>query len=188
VSTRSTAAIDSRAAACTWRGRRPVPEPRRVRAAIRRRPRSAGKKWLKLDPQMFGGGARSARATRRGASTRPGREGEVKRVGTEKVAALARRIIESPSTPSRRSRPEEQRAEVRNSIGPDWTIPADVGRREGALARFGRASRVRHEGEGSIVPGVLRSRNTRNVEAPPAGEVVASKSSGRGARRRRGAG
>src|ERR1700704_1841136 len=94
-------------------------------------PDLAGKKWLKLDPKVFGGGGQIGQSDPNGSLDAPrGVKGSVKRVGTEKVRGTntTRYRVTIEADQAVNSAPEAQRDEVRNSIGTlgSKTIPADV--------------------------------------------------------------
>src|SRR6266496_2427403 len=94
-------------------------------------PDLAGKKWLKLDPKVFGGGGQIGQSDPNGSlDALRGAKGGVKRVCSEKVrgARTTRYRVTIDADQAVNSAPEAQRDEVRNSIGTlgSKTIPADV--------------------------------------------------------------
>src|SRR5436305_3903117 len=142
-------------------------------------PDLAGKKWLKLDPKVFGGGGQIGQSDPNGSlDALRGVKGDVKRVGSDKVrgtrATHYRVTIDADQAVN--SAPEGQRDEVRNSIGAlgSKTIPADVW-----VDGKGRLRKVRlHVAASStttkgLVAFEFFDLGARvNVEAPPANEVV----------------
>jgi hypothetical protein len=142
-------------------------------------PNLAGKKWLKLDPQMFGGGGEIGQSDPNGSlDALRGAKGDVKRVGSEKVRGTrtTRYRVAIDAEQAVNSAPEEQRDEVRNSVGAlgSGTIPADVwvdgkGRlRKVRLRVAASASKTK----GSVAFEYFDLGASVNVEAPPASEVV----------------
>lgn len=142
-------------------------------------PDLAGKKWLKLDPQMFGGGGEIGQSDPKGSlDALRGAKGDVKRVGTEKVrgTSTTRYRVSIDEEQAVNSAPEEQRAEVRNSIGAlgSGTIPADVwvdgkGRLRKVRLRIAASS---SRTKGSVAFEYFDLGSPVNVQAPPASEVV----------------
>jgi hypothetical protein len=142
-------------------------------------PDLAGKKWLKLDPQMFGGGGEIGQSDPNGSlDALRGAKGDVKRVGSEKVRGTrtTRYRVAIDAEQAVNSAPEEQRDEVRNSIGAlgSATIPADVwvdgkGRLRKIRLRVAASST---KTKGSITFEYFDLGARVNVEAPPASEVV----------------
>jgi hypothetical protein len=142
-------------------------------------PDLAGKKWLKLDPQMFGGGGEIGQSDPNGSlDALRGAKGDVKRVGTEKVRGTRtthyRVAIDAEQAVN--SAPAEQRDEVRSSIGAlgSRTIPADVwvdgkGRLRKVRLRVAASS---SNTKGSVAFEYFDLGARVNVEAPPASEVV----------------
>ena len=142
-------------------------------------PDLAGKKWLKLDPQMFGGGGEIGQSDPNGSlDALRGAKGDVKRVGTEKVRGTRtthyRVTIDAEQAVN--SAPAEQRDEVRNSVGAlgSRTIPADVwvdgkGRLRKVRLRVAASS---SNTKGSVAFEYFDLGARVNVEAPPASEVV----------------
>lgn len=142
-------------------------------------PDLAGKKWLKLDPQVFGGGGEIGQSDPNGSlDALKGAKGDVKRVGSEKVrgTSTTRYRVDIDAEQAVNSAPEEQRDEVRNSIAAlgSRTIPADVwvdgkGRlRKVRLRVAASASKTK----GSVAFEYFDLGARVNVEAPPASEVV----------------
>ena len=142
-------------------------------------PNLAGKKWLKLDPQMFGGGGEIGQSDPNGSlDALRGAKGDVKRIGSEKVRGTrtTRYRVAIDAEQAVNSAPEEQRDEVRNSVGAlgSGTIPADVwvdgkGRlRKVRLRVAASASKTK----GSVAFEYFDLGASVNVEAPPASEVV----------------
>jgi hypothetical protein len=142
-------------------------------------PDLAGKKWLKLDPQVFGGGGEIGQSDPNGSlDALKGAKGDVKRVGSEKVRGTStmRYRVAIDAEQAVNSAPEEQRDEVRNSIAAlgSRTIPADVwvdgkGRlRKVRLRVAASASKTK----GSVAFEYFDLGARVNVEAPPASEVV----------------
>jgi hypothetical protein len=142
-------------------------------------PDLAGKKWLKLDPQVFGGGGEIGQSDPNGSlDALKGAKGDVKRVGSEKVrgTSTTRYRVAIDAEQAVNSAPEEQRDEVRNSIAAlgSRTIPADVwvdgkGRlRKVRLRVAASASKTK----GSVAFEYFDLGARVNVEAPPASEVV----------------
>ena len=142
-------------------------------------PDLAGKKWLKLDPQVFGGGGEIGQSDPNGSlDALKGAKGDVKRVGSEKVrgTSTTRYRVDIDAEQAVNSAPEEQRAEVRNSIGAlgSRTIPADVwvdgkGRLRKVRLRVAASS---SNTKGSVAFEYFDLGARVNVEAPPASEVV----------------
>jgi hypothetical protein len=142
-------------------------------------PDLAGKKWLKLDPKVFGGGGQIGQSDPNGSlDALRGVKGDVKRVGSEKVRGTRttryRATIDADQAVN--SAPEAQRDEVRNSIGTlgSKTIPADVW-----IDGKGRLRKVRlHVAasttttKGSVAFEYFDLGARVNVEAPAANEVV----------------
>ena len=142
-------------------------------------PDLAGKKWLKLDPKVFGGGGQIGQSDPNGSlDALRGVKGNVKRVGSETVRGTRtthyRVTIDADQAVN--SAPEAQRDEVRNSIGTlgSKTIPADVW-----IDGKGRLRKVRlHVAasstttKGSVSFEYFDLGAQVNVEAPPANEVV----------------
>ncbi|HEV8205991.1 MAG TPA: hypothetical protein VGR04_04770, partial [Acidimicrobiia bacterium] len=142
-------------------------------------PDLAGKKWLKLDPQVFGGGGEIGQSDPNGSlDALKGAKGDVKRVGSEKVrgTSTTRYRVDIDAEQAVNSAPDEQRDEVRNSIAAlgSRTIPADVwvdgkGRlRKVRLRVAASASKTK----GSVAFEFFDLGARVNVEAPPASEVV----------------
>jgi hypothetical protein len=139
----------------------------------------AGKKWLKLDPQVFGGEGQIGQSDPNGGlDALRGAKGDVKRVGSEKVrgTSTTRYRVAIDAEQAVNSAPEEQRAEVRNSIGAlgSRTIPADVwvdgkGRLRKVRLRVAASS---SNTKGSVAFEYFDLGARVNVEAPPASEVV----------------
>jgi hypothetical protein len=142
-------------------------------------PDLAGKKWLKLDPQVFGGQGQVGQSDPSGGlDAVRGAKGDVKRVGSEKVrgTSTTRYRVTIDAEQAVNSAPEEQRAEARNSIGSlgSRTIPADVwvdgkGRLRKVRLRVAASS---SNTKGSIAFEYFALGARVNVEAPPASEVV----------------
>ena len=142
-------------------------------------PDLAGKKWLKLDPQAFGGQGQVGQSNPSGGlDAVRGAKGDVNRVGSEKVRGTrtTRYQVAIDAEQAVNSAPEEQRAEARNSIGAlgSRTIPADVW-----VDGKGRLRKVRllvaassSNTKGSIAFEYFDLGARVNVEAPPASEVV----------------
>jgi len=142
-------------------------------------PDLAGKKWLKLDPKVFGGGGQIGQSDPNGSlDALRGVKGDVKRVGSEKVRGTntTRYRVTIDADQAVNSAPEAQRDEVRNSIGTlgSKTIPADVW-----IDGKGRLRKVRlHVAasttttKGSVGFEYFALGAHVNVEAPPANEVV----------------
>jgi LppX_LprAFG lipoprotein len=142
-------------------------------------PDLAGKKWLKLDPKVFGGGGQIGQSDPNGSlDVLRGVKGDVKRVGSEKVrgARTTRYRATIDAEKAVNSAPEAQRDEVRNSIGTlgSKTIPADVW-----VDGKGRLRKVRlHVAasttttKGSVTFEYFDLGARVNVEAPAANEVV----------------
>jgi hypothetical protein len=142
-------------------------------------PDLAGKKWLKLDPQVFGGGGEIGQSDPNGSlDALKGVKGDVKRVGNEKVrgTSTTRYRVAIDAEQAVNSAPEERRDEVRNSVAAlgSRTIPADVwvdgkGRlRKVRLRVAASASKTK----GSVAFEYFDLGAHVNVEAPPASEVV----------------
>jgi hypothetical protein len=142
-------------------------------------PDLAGKKWLKLDPQEFGGEGQIGQSDPNGSlDALRGAKGDVKRVGSEKVrgTSTTRYRVAIDAEQAVNSAPQEQRAEVRNSIGAlgSRTIPADVwvdgkGRLRKVRLRVAASS---SNTKGSVAFEYFDLGARVNVEAPPASEVV----------------
>jgi hypothetical protein len=142
-------------------------------------PDLAGKKWLKLDPQVFGGGGEIGQSDPNGSlDALKGAKGDVKRIGSEKVrgTSTTRYRVAIDAEQAVNSAPEEQRDEVRNSIGAlgSRTIPADVwvdgkGRLRKVRLRVAASS---SNTKGSVSFEYFDLGARVNVEAPPANEVV----------------
>ena len=142
-------------------------------------PDLAGKKWLKLDPQAFGGGGEIGQSDPSGSlDALRGAKGDVKRVGSEKVRGTrtTRYRVSIDAEQAVNGAPEEQRDEVRNSIGAlgSGTIPADVwvdgkGRLRKIRLRVAASS---SKTKGSVAFEYFDLGASVNVEAPPASEVV----------------
>ena len=142
-------------------------------------PDLAGKKWLRLDPQMFGGGGEIGQSDPSGSlDALRGAKGDVKRVGTEKVRGTRtthyRVTLDAEQAVD--SAPAEQRDEVRNSVGAlgSRTIPADVwvdgkGRLRKVRLRVAASS---SNTKGTVAFEYFDLGANVNVEAPPASEVV----------------
>jgi LppX_LprAFG lipoprotein len=142
-------------------------------------PDLAGKKWLKLDPKVFGGGGQIGQSDPNGSlDALRGVKGGVKRVGREKVRGTrtTRFRVTIDADQAVNSSPEAQRDEVRNSIGTlgSKTIPADVW-----IDGKGRLRKVRlHVAasttttKGSVTFEYFDLGGRVNVEAPAANEVV----------------
>jgi hypothetical protein len=142
-------------------------------------PDLAGKKWLKLDPQVFGGGGEIGQSDPNGSlDALKGAKGDVKRVGSEKVrgTSTTRYRVDIDAEQAVNSAPDEQRDEVRNSIAAlgSRTIPADVW-----VDGKGRLRKVRlrvaaspSKTKGSVAFEYFDLGARVNVEAPPASEVV----------------
>jgi LppX_LprAFG lipoprotein len=142
-------------------------------------PDLAGKKWLKLDPKVFGGGGQIGQSDPNGSlDALRGVKGDVKRVGSEKVRGTRttryRATIDADQAVN--SAPEAQRDEVRNSIGTlgSKTIPAEVW-----IDGKGRVRKVRlHVAasttttKGSVAFEYFDLGAHVNAEAPAANEVV----------------
>ena len=142
-------------------------------------PDLAGKKWLKLDPQVFGGEGQIGQSDPNGSlDALRGAKGDVKRVGSEKVrgTSTTRYRVAIDAEQAVNSAPEERRAEVRNSIGAlgSRTVPADVwvdgkGRLRKVRLRVAASS---SNTKGSVSFEYFDLGARVNVEAPPANEVV----------------
>ena len=142
-------------------------------------PDLAGKKWLRLDPKVFGGGGQIGQSDPNGSiDALRGVKGNVKRVGSEKVRGTrtTRSRVTIDADQAVNSAPEAQRDEVRNSIGTlgSKAIPADVW-----IDGKGRLRKVRlHVAasttttKGSVTFEYFALGAQVNVEAPPANEVV----------------
>jgi hypothetical protein len=142
-------------------------------------PDLAGKNWLKLDPQVFGGEGQIGQSDPNGSlDALRGAKGDVKRVGTEKVrgTSTTRYRVAIDAEQAVNSAPMEQRAEVRNSVGAlgSRTIPADVwvdgkGRLRKVRLRVAASS---SNTKGSVTFEYFDLGARVNVEAPPANEVI----------------
>jgi len=94
-------------------------------------PALTGKKWLRLDPQVFGGGGEIGQSDPKSSvGALKGVKGDVKRVGGEQVRGTrtTRYRVTIDAQQAVDNAPDDQRAEVRNSVmalGSD-SIPADV--------------------------------------------------------------
>lgn len=142
-------------------------------------PDLAGKKWLKLDPKVFGGGGQIGQSDPNGSlDALRGVKGNVKRVGSEKLRGTSttryRATIDADQAVN--SAPEAQRDEVRNSIGAlgSKTIPADVwvdgkGRLRKVRLHVAASSTTT---KGSVSFEYFDLGARVNVQAPPATEVV----------------
>ena len=142
-------------------------------------PDLAGKKWLKLDPKVFGGGGQIGQSDPNGSlDALRGVKGGVKRVGSEKVRGTrtTRYRVSIDADQAVNNAPAEQRDEVRNTVGAlgSKTIPADVW-----VDAKGRLRKVRlHVAasstttKGSVSFEYFDLGTQVNVEAPPANEVV----------------
>jgi hypothetical protein len=142
-------------------------------------PDLAGKKWLKLDPKVFGGGGQIGQSDPNGSlDALRGVKGGVKRVGSEKVRGTrtTRYRVSIDADQAVNNAPEDQRDEVRNTVGAlgSKTIPADVW-----VDAKGRLRKVRlHVAasstttKGSVSFEYFDLGAQLNVEAPPANEVV----------------
>jgi len=142
-------------------------------------PDLAGKKWLKLDPKVFGGGGQIGQSDPNGSlDALRGVKGGVKRVGSEKVRGTrtTRYRVSIDADQAVNNAPEDQRDEVRNTVGAlgSKTIPADVW-----VDAKGRLRKVRlHVAasstttKGSVSFEYFDLGTQVNVEAPPANEVV----------------
>jgi hypothetical protein len=142
-------------------------------------PDLAGKKWLKLDPQVFGGGGEIGQSDPNGGlDALRGAKGDVKRVGTENVRGTrtTRFRVSIDAEQAVNSAPEEQRDEVRNSIGAlgSRTVPADVWvDGKGRLRKIRlRVAASASKTKGSVAFEFFDLGARVNVEAPPASEVV----------------
>jgi hypothetical protein len=142
-------------------------------------PDLAGKKWLKLDPQTFGGGGEIGQSDPNGSlDAVRGAKGDVKRVGSENVRGTrtTRFRVSIDAEQAVNSAPEEQRDEVRNSIGAlgSRTIPADVwvdGKGRLRKVRLGVAASA-SKTKGSVAFEFFDLGARVNVEVPPASEVI----------------
>jgi hypothetical protein len=142
-------------------------------------PDLAGKKWLKLDPQMFGGGGEIGQSDPNGSlDALRGAKDDVKRVGSEKVRGTrtTHYRVSVDAEQAVNNAPEDQRDEVRNSIGAigSGTIPADVwvdgkGRLRKIRLRVAASS---SKTKGSVAFEYFDLGARVNVEAPPASEVI----------------
>jgi hypothetical protein len=142
-------------------------------------PDLAGKKWLKLDPKVFGGGGQIGQSDPNGSlDALRGVKGGVKRVGSEKVRGTrtTRYRVSIDADQAVNNAPEDQRDEVRNTVGAlgSKTIPADVW-----VDAKGRLRKVRlHVAasstttKGSVSFEYFDLGTQVNVAAPPANEVV----------------
>jgi hypothetical protein len=142
-------------------------------------PDLAGKKWLKLDPKVFGGGGQIGQSDPNGSlDALRGVKGGVKRVGSEKVRGTrtTRYRVSIDADQAVNNAPEDQRDEVRNTVGAlgSKTIPADVW-----VDAKGRLRKVRlHVAasstttKGSVSFEYFDLGTQVNVEAPSANEVV----------------
>ncbi len=142
-------------------------------------PALAGKKWLKLDPKLFGGGGEIGQSDpKTSLDALRGVKGEVKRVGTEDVRGTrtTRYRVTIDSEQAAQNAPEDQRDAVRSSVaalGAD-TIPADVWvDGKGRL----RKMRLRIAASASTAKGTVAFEYFDlgagvSVKEPPAGEVV----------------
>ena len=142
-------------------------------------PDLAGKKWLKLDPKVFGGGGQIGQSDPNGSlDALRGAKGSAKRVGSENVRGTRttryRVTIDADQAVNRA--PEARRDEVRNSVGAlgSKTIPADVW-----IDSKGRLRKVRLRvvassttSKGSVSFEYFDLGAQVNVDAPPANEVV----------------
>jgi hypothetical protein len=142
-------------------------------------PALAGKKCLKLDPQLFGGGGEIGQSDPKSSlDALRSVEGEVKRVGSEKVHGTRTtryRVTIDPEQAVESAR-EERRDAVRSSVtalGSD-TIPADVWvDGKGRL----RKMRLRITASGSTTKGSVAFEYFDlgagvSVKEPPASEAV----------------
>lgn len=142
-------------------------------------PDLAGKKWLKLDPKVFGGGGQIGQSDPNGSlDALRGVKGGVKRVGSEKVRGTrtTRYRVSIDADQAVNNAPEEQRDEVRNTVGAlgSKTIPADVwvdgkGRLRKVRLHVAASSTTT---KGSVSFEYFDLGTQVNVEAPPANEVV----------------
>jgi len=142
-------------------------------------PDLSGKKWLKLDPKVFGGGGQIGQSDPNGSlDALRGVKGGVKRVGSEKVRGTrtTRYRVSIDADQAVNNAPEDQRDEVRNTVGAlgSKTIPADVW-----VDAKGRLRKVRlHVAasstttKGSVSFEYFDLGTQVNVAAPPANEVV----------------
>jgi LppX_LprAFG lipoprotein len=141
-------------------------------------PELEGKKWLELDPALFGGEGQIGQSDPNGSlDALRGAAGDVKKVGTEKIRGTRtthyRVTIDVEQAVA--NAPEEEQEQVRSSIAAlgSGTIPADVW-----IDSKGRLRKMRLRVGGSATRGGsvgfeyfdLGARV--NVEQPPAGEVV----------------
>jgi hypothetical protein len=143
------------------------------------RPELEGKKWLKLDPKLFGGGGEIGQSDPKGSlDALGGVTDEVKRVGSEKVRGTrtTRYRVTIDTEKAAASAPEERRDEVRNSVGAlgSDTIPADVW-----VDGKGRLRKVRihiaassSTVKGSVAFEYFDLGTGVSVEEPPASEAV----------------
>ena len=141
-------------------------------------PALAGKKWLKLDPQVFGGGGEIGQSDPKGSLDALRGAKSVKRVRSENVrgTSTTRYRVTIDAQQAVDNAPENQRAEVRNSVaalGSD-TIPADVW-----VDGKGRLRKERlHIAEsptnakGTVAFEYFDLGAGVHVEEPPAGEAI----------------
>jgi hypothetical protein len=141
-------------------------------------PALAGKKWLKLDPQLFGGGGEIGQSDPKGSLDVLRGVKSVKRVRSESVrgTSTTRYRVTIDTQQAVNNAPEEQRADVRNSLaalGSD-TIPADVW-----VDGKGRLRKVRLHiaaspttAKGTVAFEYFDLGAGVHVEEPPAGEAI----------------
>jgi hypothetical protein len=93
-------------------------------------PALAGKKWLKLDPQLFGGGGEIGQSNPKGSLDALRGVKSVKRIGSESLRGTTttryRATIDAQQAVD--NAPEDQRAEVQSSVAAlgSGRVPADV--------------------------------------------------------------
>ena len=141
-------------------------------------PQLAGKKWLKLDPQVFGGEGAVGQSNPRGGVDALRGVKDVKRVGSERMrgTGTTRYRVTIDAQQAVNNAPENEQAEVRNSVaafGSD-NIPADVW-----IDGKGRLRKVRlhiaaspSTAKGSVAFEYFDLGARVHVEEPPASETV----------------
>ena len=141
-------------------------------------PALAGKKWLKLDPQLFGGGGEIGQSDPKGSLDALRGVKSAKRVRSESVRgnSTTRYRVTIDAQQAVDNAPEDQRAEVRNSVaalGSD-TIPADVW-----VDGKGRLRKVRLHiaaspttSKGTVAFEYFDLGAGVHVKEPPAGEAI----------------
>jgi hypothetical protein len=142
-------------------------------------PTLAGKKWLKLDPQNFGGGGEIGQSDPKGSlDALRGVNGSVKRVRSESVRGTrtTRYRVTVDAQQAIDNAPEEQRSEVRNSVQAlgSSSIPADVwidgkGRLRKVRLRIAASTATT---KGSVAFEFFDLGDKVHIEEPPADEAV----------------